>query len=304
MFGIFILFCVRREKGDAGSVVVEKVVNNNIISSRDESGREILLVGRGLGWQARPGQPVDRTRIEKIFRMDTPDSTDRLRQLFLEVDLESIRASTKIIEYARETLQKRLNKNLYITLTDHISFAVERQRKGIEFHSMLYLETKKFYAREFAIGIHALDIIREEMDVSLPESEAVAIAIHIVNAEYDCDMGRTTEILKILQSATNIVRYTLHIGFDEESLDYQRFLTHMLFFGQRVLENRVKHSGDDFLFGIMRTQYPKEFDCALRIRSFVEKEYSLKVPDEEVAFLSVHIARLANHGRNPQAADQ
>lgn len=285
-------------------MIVEKVMNNNIIGSRDEMGRELLLVGRGIGWQAKPGQTVDRTKIEKIFRMDTPDSTDRLRQVFLDVDLEAIRAAMHIIDYARETLQKRLNKNLYITLTDHISFAVERLKKGVEFHNMLYLETKKFYAREYAIGLHALDIIREAMDVSLPESEAVSIAIHIVNAEYDCDIERTTGIIKILQGTSNIVRYTMHIGFDEDSLDYQRFLTHMLFFGQRVLEGRMDRGEEDFLYGVMRDQYPREFDCAGRIRSFIEKEYGIAIPPEEVTFLTVHIARLVNHWRNPRKAEE
>ncbi len=82
-------------------MVVDKVLNNNIVSSFDESGREILLAGRGIGWQAKSGQAVDRSKIEKIFRMDSPDSTSRLKQLLLEVDLEAVRAATRIIEYAR-----------------------------------------------------------------------------------------------------------------------------------------------------------------------------------------------------------
>lgn len=156
-------------------MVVDKILNNNIVSSFDENGREILLAGRGIGWQAKPGQAVDRSKIEKTFRMDSPDSTSRLKQLLLEVDLEAVRAATKIIEYARETLKKKLNKNLYITLTDHISFAVERMKNGLTFHNMLSLETRKLYPQEYAIGIHSLQIIQELMGVSLPEAEATPL---------------------------------------------------------------------------------------------------------------------------------
>lgn len=284
-------------RGGERLVIVEKVLNNNLVSSRDESGREILLLGCGIGWQSKAGQKVDRSKIEKIFRMDSPNSTDRLKQLFLEVDLDAIRAATKIIEYARQTLQKRLNKNLYITLTDHINFAAERMKDGITFHNMLTLETKKLYAQEYAIGMQALAIIRDVMGIELPEVEATSIAIHIINAEYDCSTERTTGIMHIIQQSLNIVRLTLHITFDEESLDYQRFLTHMLFFAQRVMENRMNQSEEDFLYQAIREQYPKEFSCTLRIRDLIEKEYDITLPAEELTFLCVHIARISNSRR-------
>ena len=274
-------------------MVVAKVINNNTVSSVDENGREILLVGRGIGWHARVGEPVDRSRIEKIFRMDTPDSTDRLKQLFLEVDLEAIRAAIRIVDYARETLQKKLNKNLYITLTDHISFAADRQKQGLAFHNMLNLETRKLYPKEYAIGLHGLEIIRESMGLSLPEDEATSIALHIINAEYDCNMEQTTGIMRIIQQSLNIIRYTLHITFDEESLDYQRLLTHLLFFARRVVEGRMNWSGDDFLFQATRARYPREFRCALQIRDLVERDQGVALPDEEIAFLCIHIARVA-----------
>lgn len=283
-------------------MVVVKIVNNNTVSSLDENGREILLVGCGIGWHTKVGQPVDRSKIEKVFRMDTPGSTDRLRQLFLEVDLKAIRAATKIIDYARDTLQKKLNKNLYITLTDHISFAAERLEKGMMFHNMLSLETQKLYPKEYAIGRHGLEIIQADMGIRLPEDEATSIALHIINAEYDCDMEQTTSILKIIQSALNIIRYTFRINFDEESLDYQRLLTHILFFARRVVENKMKQNEEDFLYQAIQAQYPKEFKCALQIRDLVEQEYHVKLPAEELTFLGVHIARVT--GSHQQTGDK
>lgn len=274
-------------------VVVAKVINNNTVSSTDESGREILLVGKGIGWHSRPGDTVDRSKIEKIFRMDTPDSTDRLKQLFLEVDLEAIRAAVKIVDDARAALEKKLNKNLYITLTDHISFAAERQRQGQVFHNMLDLETRKLYPKEYGVGLRGLEIIRETMGIALPEGEATCIALHVINAEYDCDMAQTTEIIQIIQRALNIIRLTLHITYDEASLDYQRLLTHLLFFARRVVEDRMNGGGDDFLCQAMQARYPREFKCALQIREMVEREQGTVLPSDEIAFLCVHIARVA-----------
>ena len=46
-------------------MLVEKVINNNIVSAFDDTGKELVVMGRGLGFGARPGQPVDEKKIEK-----------------------------------------------------------------------------------------------------------------------------------------------------------------------------------------------------------------------------------------------
>lgn len=273
-------------------MVVSKVLNNNIVSTVDEQDREIILVGRGLGWGAKVGAEVDRSKIEKVFRMDTADSTDRLKQLLLEVSVEAVEASTQIIEYARNVLNKRLNKNVYITLTDHINFAVERNKKGLVFRSPLNWEIRKLYPREYEIGKHGLSIIQNCLGEQLPEEEASSIALHIVNSEYDCEMEKTMEITKLVQDSLNLVRYSFQIDFDEDSLNYQRFVTHLRFYAQRVIERKMLSNSRDFLYDMMEKQYPKQFRCAQKIVALTEKQYHIEVMEEEVTFLCAHIVRL------------
>ena len=53
-----------------GKMKIEKVINNNIISSFNENGQEVVLMGRGLGFQAKAGQPIDTDHISfAISRM-------------------------------------------------------------------------------------------------------------------------------------------------------------------------------------------------------------------------------------------
>lgn len=273
-------------------MVIHKILNNNIVSSLDERGREVLLVGRGLGWQTRAGQTIDRSKIEKIFRMDTEASTEKLKQLFLEVDVEVIELSAHIIDYARETLKKKLNKNVYITLTDHISFAIERMKQGITFRNALQWETSKLYPAESAIGRYALERIREQMHIEFPKDEAGSIALHIVNAEYDCNMNYTQQMTEIIQTSLNIVRYALHAEFDEESLDYQRFTTHLLFFAQRALDGKLMTGGPDEMYELMRRKNPRQFRCAEKIQSYLQKQFGCILSPEELTFLTVHIVRV------------
>lgn len=273
-------------------MIVHKVLNNNIVSSLDERGREVLLVGRGLGWQAKPGEAIDKKKIDKIFRMDTGASTEKLKQLFLEVDVEVIELSARIIDYARETLKKKLNKNVYITLTDHISFAIERMKQGITFRNALQWETSKLYPAEYAIGLYALELIQKTMQVEFPKDEAGSIALHIVNAEYDCNMNYTQQMTEIIQNSLNIVRYAFHMEFDEQSLDYQRFTTHLLFFAQRALDHKLMDGGPDEMYELMKKKNPRQFRCAEKIQDYLKKQYNFTLSAEEITFLTVHIVRV------------
>ena len=36
-------------------VRIEKVINNNIISARDDKGVELVVMGRGIGFDKKPG---------------------------------------------------------------------------------------------------------------------------------------------------------------------------------------------------------------------------------------------------------
>lgn len=275
-------------------MVIHKILNNNVVSSLDERNREVILMGRGLGWKAKPGQLVDKKKIEKIFRMDTDASTEKLKQLFLEVDVEAIELSARIIDYARETLKKRLNKNVYITLTDHISFAIERMKQGITFHNVLQWETSKLYPAEYEIGLYAIHMLEETMNIRFPKDEAGSIALHIVNAEYDCNMNYTQQMTEIIQNSLNIVRYAFHIEFNEQSLDYQRFTTHLLFFAQRALDGRLRTGEPDEMYELVRCKYPNQFRCAQKINNYLEKQYQCSLSAEELTFLTVHIVRVTS----------
>lgn len=273
-------------------MIIKKILNNNVVTSTSENGQEIIVIGNGIGWKQKVGQEIEDSKIEKIFRMDTASSTAKLKQLFIEVKIESINASTEIIEYAKKNLNKDLNKNIYITLTDHIDFAIERFERGIEFKNALYWEIRKIYKKEFEIGQYALNIVEKHFGVRLPEEEAAAIATYIINAEFDGNMSHTESMIRIVKKAINVVSLFVGKQLDEDSLDYQRFVTHLLFFAQRVIEQKFLEVKSDCLVDTIKKEYPQEYKCARKIADFVSREYDIEIGDEETTFLAVHIIRV------------
>ncbi len=131
---------------------VQKVINNNIVSSIDDNGVEVVVMGRGLGYKTKEGMDVPESKVEKIFRLDNEDVMDRFKTLLFKLPPEQIQISTEIIQYANQVLNKPLNQNIYITLTDHVNFAIERFQENMVFITPLLREVKSYYREEYMVG--------------------------------------------------------------------------------------------------------------------------------------------------------
>lgn len=114
------------------NIIIEKVINNNIISAYEKSGAEVIVMGRGIGFKKKQGEVVPADQISKIFRIKSRTLTEQFKELLANMPLERVRISDEIISHAKDHLKLKLNQSIYVTLTDHINFAIERVSQGIE----------------------------------------------------------------------------------------------------------------------------------------------------------------------------
>jgi beta-glucoside operon transcriptional antiterminator len=271
---------------------IDKIINNNIVSAYDKDGKEVVLMGRGLGFETKKGQAIPMTKVEKIFRIDSQKSFDKFKALLVSLPLEHIQLSSDIIAYAAETLNKKLNQNIYITLTDHISFAIERHKKDISFPNAILWEIKRFYQDEYKIGKYAVELINNRMRTKFQDDEAGFIALHIVNAEYDANMMETMDVTKLIQNVIDIVKNYFQIEIDEDTLHFERFVTHIKYLAQRILKGQLLKGDDAGFTKMFQIKYPEDYECGVKIADYIETEYKHKVTDEELLYLTVHINRV------------
>lgn len=271
---------------------IDKIINNNIVSALDADGKEVIVMGRGLGFGMKAGREIPQAKIEKIFRLDSQNSMDRFKELLSNLPLEHIQVSSEIISYAKTVLNRSLNQNIYITLTDHINFAVERFRQKIRFSNPLLNEIRAFYKEEYLIGEYAVALIERRVGVRLPVDEAGFIALHVVTAEYNTAMRETIDITNLIQKVVKIVTEYFGMSLDETSLNYQRFVTHLRFLAQRIVAGELLDSGSPEFNRLISEMYPEEYECSLKLREYIKDAYSHDVTEEETAYLAVHIRRI------------
>ena len=85
-------------------MTIYKLINNNQVICLDGENRECIVTGAGLGFKARVGQNVAEDKIEKIFRLEDPQTNSRFRQLIERIPPEYIEVSDEIITYIKYSL--------------------------------------------------------------------------------------------------------------------------------------------------------------------------------------------------------
>lgn len=162
---------------------IKKILNNNVVFSKNETNQDIILTGLGLGFQKKRGDAVDPAKIERIFTLDEKSISSKLSALLKQIPIQYFYIADKIKHLAETKSKKNLSPNIYVTLCDHIYYAVERFHQGLLFQNQLMWEIRRFYPNEYKTALKSIKIINHELDIDLPENEACFIALHIINAE-------------------------------------------------------------------------------------------------------------------------
>lgn len=275
-------------------MVIDKILNNNVVVTRDENHNELIVMGRGLAFQKRVGESIDSKDVDKEFRLTNTDAKSKFEELIIDIPIEAVELVEEIISYAKLHLGKKINDMIYISLVDHVHTSMVRYEDGITVKNALLWDIRRFYSDEFCIGLKALKMIKDRFDIELPEDEAGFIALHLVNAEMDeKDIQNMYDITKVMQEVSNIVKYVFNIDFDEDSVYYYRFITHLKFFAQRLLsENTYEDESDDGLLDVIKVKYKNSYNCVNRIANFIYEKYEYVLSNEERLYLTIHIERV------------
>ncbi|WP_086350678.1 PRD domain-containing protein [Candidatus Enterococcus clewellii] len=274
-------------------MIIKKILNPNTILAVDDDQQEFVFFGKGIGYSRELGQAVADEDVNRVFiPVDNLQMQEYLR-LFDSIPAVYFDIAQQIIKKAEEVLGTTLNTSVFFTLSDHLNFAVERQKNGLNILNRVYWEIKNYYPMEFSVGEFALKLLKRELGQVLPPEEAANIAFHVINAQ---NVGSSTskgmEYAKLVGGISDIVKYELGINFDREDVHYQRFITHLKFFAERYFEGKMITENDAGLFEQIAQLYPKALTVAFNVKDYVELLNTEKITKEEIAYLTVHINRL------------
>lgn len=168
-------------------LTIKKVLNSSVVLVTTDEGHEQIVLQKGVGYGHKTGEQIELQDNGQLFVPFVSGDKKNIIQLLEEVPEEYPELTREIVLYAENVLNCHLNPHIYLTLTDHLYFAVQRDLQNIVVVNRVLWELKTFYKKEYEIGVYALELVNRNLAIDLPEEEAANIAFHIQS-----DAGRVS----------------------------------------------------------------------------------------------------------------
>ncbi len=275
-----------------------RVFNNNVVLAKDTTG-EVIVTGRGLGFQAKPGDVVDPAKIVRVFVPADGRDPDHLAELLADIPIEYIQLVANAATAAGLSDSLMQSPTLIMALADHVKFAIRRAKTGRGFEYPLLAEVRHLYDAEYlqavAILRHINSRLSERGEVTLPDSEAVALTLHLVNAGFASgDLSYTYQMTGVLQQLIDVVENTYGVVLRPDTANIGRFITHLRYLFVRIRQHKQLVEGHSSIADAIMASDPKAYDCALKLSSIVELRLDASLTADEIAYLTLHISRITS----------
>jgi beta-glucoside operon transcriptional antiterminator len=272
-------------------MIIRRVLNNSVVDALDDAMREVIVLGRGIGFRAKPGDTIDPEAVQKIFRLDDSAHGGRLAQVAATIPAEILGVTDEIVARAKTELTESLSDAIYPALADHLAFAVQRVRQDIELESVLENDVRRFYPKEYALAVDSLPLVESATGVAMPSQEAANIALHLITAEIGGADGSAAALTSFTRDVVEITRLHFRVDPDTHEDAFARYATHVRYFAQRVLAGTTVDRDDADLLAILARQRPHLFVGIERIEAYVRDVHDHAMTPTEKVYIAMHLSR-------------
>ena len=277
-------------------IKIIKILNNNAFISQDDTGNEVVVMGVGIAFGKKNGQIVEPSNRYKIFSNINSKIIDRFKNVFSDIPEDYLEITERLIFVMEKEYGKKIDDIIYVSLTEHLHGAIERINKGIEVANPLLMDIKRLFKDEFEVGMLGVKEVNQRFDVAFSEDEAAYIAQHLINGQLD-NLVDINDMSKLMQEIINIIKFTFRIEFNEESIYYYRFVTHLKFFAQRVIDKQIYTSENDDMFDLFKEKYVESYECVVKIGNYLSKNYHYHLNSDEQLYLLLHIEKITKNAK-------
>ncbi|HAQ0086730.1 TPA: PRD domain-containing protein, partial [Enterococcus faecium] len=110
---------------------IDKILNNNVVISKNGFGEEVVCMGKGLAFQKKIGDEISPEAVQKEFVLRDSFAKNQFQQLMADIPAEEIEWVKQVVELAEDKLKVEFSPNIYLTLTDHLHYAITRAKENI-----------------------------------------------------------------------------------------------------------------------------------------------------------------------------
>lgn len=269
--------------------IIKKILNNNVVSAT-RGFQEVIVVGLAIGFNSKTGDVIDESKIEKVFELQQDDYY-KMMSLAQEINEDTFSVTYNIIKKNEEKFDIVIDNHAYLVLIDHINFTLDRVKLGYEIRNLVFEELRIMYPEELQMALGILYDVNDEFDVDLPDEEAGFLLMHIVNGMNPALNNQSTLVTNTVLDSLNIIRDFYLFSLKSEDISTQRIMIHIKLLIQRIITKTQVDFKEKILYHVF-DDFPKSYECALKLQQFLEKKFEVKVNEQELVYLTIHLNRL------------
>ncbi|WP_121610207.1 glucose PTS transporter transcription antiterminator GlcT [Mesobacillus foraminis] len=273
------------------NLVINKVLNNNVIIADHPEHGEVVLIGKGIGFNRKQNDLLEETTAEKLFVLRNEKEQKNYIKLlpYLEDDLQRVIISA--IELIKNKTVGELNEHIHVALTDHLMFTISRVSQGMEIRNPFLIETKALYPKEYGLAKEVIALLSEKSQIDLPEGEAGFIALHIHSAVTNKELSEVNQHSQLVTKLVQMIEEQLEIFIDKGSIDYMRLVRHLRFAIERV-KNGEKVEEPEKITSLLKEEYPLCYNLSWKLIKVMQQTLKKPVFDAEAVYITMHLQRL------------
>ena len=266
-----------------------KVLNNNgILVYHNETGRELILMGNGVGFGKKPTQQIEDMPGAKVYSLVTRQKQQSVLKVVSGIQPGFIEAAGRIIEEAEKVFSE-VNHEILLPMADHIALAAKRAKENRQIPNPFTPDIRVLFSKEYTVAMRGRDIIREMMGYEISDDEVGFLTLHIHAGLSDEQVSVTLDTTRIINEGIRMIEKGFSRKLQEDSLAYTRLMSHLYYMVARTRNGEsTKVDFNDFIF----TNYPETGRVAEMVCSYMGNELKKPVAKEEIGFLAIHIQRV------------
>ncbi|MCF2649070.1 glucose PTS transporter transcription antiterminator GlcT [Niallia circulans] len=273
------------------NLLIKKALNNNVLIGDHPSYGEVVLIGKGIGFNQKSGDYIDVNVVEKLFVLKDEKEQSNYLKLLPQVDNELLDVIISSIELIKNKTNTKLNEHIHIALTDHIMFAASRFTNGLVLNNPFLIETKALYPFEYAIAEEVVKLIGEQTGLQLPVGEIGFIALHIHSAMMNKSLSEVNQHSQLVTHLVNLIEEQLDTKIDKDSIDYMRLVRHLRFTIERVNSGEKVEEPENIIL-LLKSEYPLCYNLAWKLIKVMQQALKKPVFEAEAVYLTMHLQRL------------
>ena len=268
--------------------IVVKVFTHNIVFSECD-GKECIVVGKGIGFDAKPGQRILDENVSSFYHIQDVEKLSKYERMILDTDEKIVWITEQAIRHAEKKLDYTFEDTLHLSLLDHINFAIYRFENRLEVDYFMSDAYYLMYSDLYDIALEMVEIINKALEIELPHSEVGSIILHLhaglrkdevsTSAYYSMIVTRALDYL-IERKGSNIL---------DNSIARARLITHLKFALKRTGDGVELHNP---LLEIFKEKYEDYYVLASDLSDVLKAEFDVNLPEAEIAYIAMHIYNL------------